>query len=49
MRRKNPRRRISVLTGGASRSMTNYQRSSSSCGTHLRLIACLALVAAVDG
>jgi hypothetical protein len=36
----------SLLTAGASGSMTNDQRSSRPCGTDLRLIACLALVAA---
>jgi hypothetical protein len=35
-----------LLTGGASGSITNYHRSSSLCLTALRLMACLALVAA---
>jgi hypothetical protein len=39
-------RRKTVLTGSASGSITNDQRSSSLCGTDLRLIARLARVAA---
>jgi hypothetical protein len=39
-------RRRSALTGRASGSITNDQRSSSLCGTDLRLITRLTLVAA---
>jgi hypothetical protein len=49
MRRENLRRRRGALTGGASGSITDDQRSSSLCDTHLRLTARLTLVAAYSG